>query len=43
MSIAEETAKELGRLKEVAKWKIAARDASDDFETKYVPPVAERA
>lgn len=43
MTVAEDTAKELGRLKEVAKWKLEARDASDDFETRYVPPVAERA
>ena len=43
MHVAEETAKELGRLKEVAKWKVAAGDASDDFDTKYLPPVAERA
>ena len=43
MSVAEDTAKELARLKDVAKWKIAAGDASDDFETKAVPPVAERA
>lgn len=43
MSVAEEAAKELGRLKDVAKWKVAAGDASDDFETKVVPPVAERA
>jgi len=43
MAAAEEAAKELVRLKDVAKWKVAARDASDDFETKYVSPVAERA
>ena len=43
MSVAEDAAKELGRLKDVAKWKVAAGDASDDFETKAVPPVAERA
>lgn len=43
MAVAEEAAKELGRLKDVAKWKVAAGDASDDFETKVVPPVAERA
>ncbi|SMQ48641.1 unnamed protein product [Zymoseptoria tritici ST99CH_3D7] len=37
MAIAEDTAKELGRLKAVGKWKIAAADASDDFETKTIP------
>ena len=37
MGTAEDTAKELGRLKEVGKWKIQARDVSDDFSTKYVP------
>ena len=43
MSVAEETAKELARLKGVAKWKIAAGDASDDFSTKVMPAAAERA
>ena len=43
MSVAEETAKELGRLKDVAKWKIAAGDATDDFSTKVIPPAAEKA
>ena len=43
MSMTEETAKELSRLKDVAKWKVAARDASEDFNTKYEPPVVERA
>lgn len=42
MSVAEDTAKELGRLKEVAKWKVAAGDATDDFETKSMPAAAER-
>lgn len=40
MSIAEETAKELGRLKDVGKWKIRAADASDDFSTKHMPVAA---
>lgn len=40
MAVAEETAKELTRLKEVGKWKIQAMDSSDDFSTKYVPPQA---
>ncbi|PGH08951.1 hypothetical protein GX51_01008 [Blastomyces parvus] len=34
MRIAEKTAKELTRLKEVGKWKIEAEDISDDFETR---------
>lgn len=38
MAVAEETAKELGRLKEVGKWKIQAADTSDDFSSKHVPP-----
>lgn len=38
MTIAEDAAKELTRLKEVGKWKIAAREASDDFETREEPP-----
>ena len=42
MAIAEDTAKELGRLRDVGKWKIAASDDSDDFETKSIPPVAEK-
>ena len=37
MSTAEDTANELSRLKEVGRWKIQARDASEDFSTKYVP------
>lgn len=40
MNIAEETAKELGRVKEVGKWKIHALDTSDDFSTKYMPAAA---
>lgn len=37
MGTAEDTAKELSRLKQVGRWKIQARDASEDFSTKYVP------
>ena len=37
MASAEQTAKELARLKEVGQWKIEARDVSDDFSTKYMP------
>ena len=40
MAVAEETAKELSRLKDVGKWKIQAIDTSDDYSTKYVPPKA---
>lgn len=40
MASAEETAKELARLKEVGQWKIEARDVSDDFSTKYMPAAA---
>lgn len=36
MASAEETAKELARLKEVGQWKIEAGDQSDDFSTKYM-------
>ena len=37
MAFAEETAKELARLKEVGQWKLEAGDLSDDFATKYMP------
>ena len=40
MLVAEETAKELSRLKEVCKWKIQAVDTSDDFSTRYIPAAA---
>lgn len=40
MSVAEEAAKGLVRLKEVGLWKIHANDASDDYSTKHVPPKA---
>lgn len=43
MAVAEATAKELTRLKEVGKWKIQAVDSSDDFSTRYVPPQAANA
>lgn len=36
MSIAEETAKELRRLKDVGIWKIRAADSSDDFSKKHI-------
>jgi hypothetical protein len=38
MEVAEDAAKELARLKDVGKWKIAAREASDDFETRTGNP-----
>lgn len=37
MGIAEETAKELVRLKDVARWKLWAEDSTDDFSNKKVP------
>ena len=43
MVVAEDAAKELARLKEVAEWKIKARDASNDFSSRYVPAGAARA
>lgn len=43
MAVAEEAAKELGRLKDVAKWKVEAGDDGDDFNTKHYPAAAERA
>ncbi|KAL8832046.1 MAG: hypothetical protein Q9170_005043 [Blastenia crenularia] len=39
MAIAEDTAQELRRLKEVGAWKIHSADSSDDFSTRVVPPV----
>lgn len=38
MYVAEETAKELIRLKDVGHWKIAAREVSDNFETRNEAP-----
>ncbi|EMC93801.1 hypothetical protein BAUCODRAFT_112294, partial [Baudoinia panamericana UAMH 10762] len=43
MSVAEECARELGRLKEVGGWKIEAGDGEDNFSSKQMPPAAERA
>lgn len=40
MAVAEEAAKELGRLKEVGKWKIHAQDSSHDFSKKHIPAAA---
>lgn len=38
MDVAEDSAKELARLREVGMWKISAREASDNFETRSDPP-----
>lgn len=38
MAVAEDAAKELSRLKEVGKWKIQAREVSEDFETRTEAP-----
>lgn len=40
MDAAESAAKELARLKDVGRWKIAAREVSEDFETRSDPPPA---
>lgn len=40
MTIAEDAAKELARLKETGRWKISAKDASEDFSTKLMPAAA---
>lgn len=38
MDAAEASAKELARLKDVGKWKIAARESSSNFDTRSDPP-----
>lgn len=38
MDTAEAAAKELARLKDVGRWKIAAREVSDNFDTRPGPP-----
>ena len=40
MAVATEAARELGRLKDVGRWKIRARDDSDDFSTREMPAAA---
>lgn len=40
MNAAEKAAKELARLKGVARWKIDARDSSSDFSTRVLPAKA---
>lgn len=42
MSAAEKAAKELTRLKDVARWKIDARDSSPDFSTRVLPAKAKK-
>lgn len=42
MAVAEESAEELRRLKDVGSWKIQSVDTSDDFSNKIIPPVAAR-
>ncbi|GAM82738.1 hypothetical protein ANO11243_007240 [Dothideomycetidae sp. 11243] len=43
MAVVEDAAKELARLKGVALWKLRARDDTDDFESKIVPPIIAKA
>ncbi|KAM6540228.1 hypothetical protein FALCPG4_001956 [Fusarium falciforme] len=43
MEIASVAAKELARLKEVARWKVVARDSSDDFDSDAMKLAAEEA
>lgn len=38
MAVAEDTARELVRLKDVGTWKLAAREVSDNFDTRSEPP-----
>ncbi|PWY70482.1 hypothetical protein BO70DRAFT_373857 [Aspergillus heteromorphus CBS 117.55] len=38
MDVAETAAKELTRLRDVGRWKIAAREVSDNFDTRSEPP-----
>jgi hypothetical protein len=40
MAIAEDAAKELARLKETGRWKISAKDTTDNFSTKVMPAAA---
>jgi hypothetical protein len=40
MDLAAGAAKELARLKDVGKWKVAARDSSDNFDTRIMPAPA---
>lgn len=40
MEVASDAAKELARLRDVGKWKVAARDSSEDFDTRAIPAAA---
>lgn len=40
MAVTEDSAKELSRLKDVLRWKVASRDSSDDFDSRALPVVA---
>lgn len=40
MAVAQDVAKELSSLRDVAKWKIHARDATDDFTPRTLPAAA---
>lgn len=40
MAIAEDSSKELLRIKETGRWKISTGDTSDDWSTKYMPASA---
>jgi vacuolar-type H+-ATPase subunit H len=42
MEAAEKAAKELTRLKDVARWKIDAHDSSPDFSSRVLPPKAKK-
>lgn len=42
MAVAEDSAQELRRLKEVGSWKIQAVDYSDDFSNGFIPPAVAR-
>ena len=43
MKAAQDAVAELVRLRDASKWKIAARDSTDDFSNKVVPPRAKKA
>ncbi|TKA66793.1 hypothetical protein B0A49_10600, partial [Cryomyces minteri] len=43
MAVAEEAAKQLAKLKDVARWKVQARDTSDDFSVRRFPAAAAKA
>lgn len=40
MGVAEKAAEELSRLREVARWKLANQDTSEDWSTKILPVIA---